>query len=598
MKDPATTDRRWTAVFLLLSIVLAGLYAALALLSDRFRYEVPVTERPILSVLGILVGAFLVYLFAIYAAIRVPRGRLLVLTIVLGSILFRGLSLVSWPILEIDYYRYIWDGHVVNAGVSPYRYSPEQIETAVAGGKYPDEMELLVALRSDPSLDTILSRIHYDHLPTIYPPVSQAVFAAAAFCNPSGAGVYQHILMIKAPLVLFDLATLAVVFALLRLSGRHPGWSVAYGWCPLVIKEVANTGHLDSVAVFLTTLALYFLMRLLVRPDASAYWRMVMALLSGLALSLAIGAKLYPIIFALLFAAVWLKCLGWWRTGLLGLGVALLTAALLWPMMPWSTRNGSPPRDVTSEINASISAGHTGEPHILVPTTVAKEEDIPVPTFLDEPDMTAVGEFGDQHVAAAPPLSQDPSKGLTAFLSRWEKNDFLFLLVVENLRPRDGLPPEQRPWFSVVPEQWKQATLETFAGVTPGVSYDQPAQTAFLLSRLFTACVYLLIAAALVWRVRQSREPDAWLCAAFLTIAWFWLLSPTQNPWYWTWAMPLVMFARCRAWLLVSGLALTYYLRFWLDFHFVETEVLGTPYTGAPFFDFVVTWLEFGPWFV
>jgi len=92
------------------------------------------------------------------------------------------------------------------------------------------------------------------------------------------------------------------------------------------------------------------------------------------------------------------------------------------------------------------------------------------------------------------------------------------------------------------------------------------------------------------------RRKAVWL--AILGIAWFWLLSPTQNPWYWTWAMPLVMFARCRAWLLVSGLALTYYLRFWLDFHFVETEVLGTPYTGAPFFDFVVTWLEFGPWFV
>jgi hypothetical protein len=40
-----------------------------------------------------------------------------------------------------------------------------------------------------------------------------------------------------------------------------------------------------------------------------------------------------------------------------------------------------------------------------------------------------------------------------------------------------------------------------------------------------------------------------------------------------------------------------YYLRFWLTFHFAETPVLGTPYPGPWFFDYVVAWLEFGPWF-
>ena len=62
--------------------------------------------------------------------------------------------------------------------------------------------------------------------------------------------------------------------------------------------------------------------------------------------------------------------------------------------------------------------------------------------------------------------------------------------------------------------------------------------------------------------------------------------------------MPLLPFARGRAWMALSGLVFLYYLRFWLTRHFAEAPVLGTRYPGPWFFDYVVTWLEFGPWFL
>ena len=83
-----------------------------------------------------------------------------------------------------------------------------------------------------------------------------------------------------------------------------------------------------------------------------------------------------------------------------------------------------------------------------------------------------------------------------------------------------------------------------------------------------------------------------------LTRTSFWLLLPTLNPWYWTWAVPLLPFARNRAWLALGGLVFLYYLRFWLTYHYADAPVLGTRYSGPWFFDYVVTWLEFGPWFV
>ena len=39
-----------------------------------------------------------------------------------------------------------------------------------------------------------------------------------------------------------------LVLRLLTQTGRHRGWAIAYGWCPLVIKEIANSGHLDALA--------------------------------------------------------------------------------------------------------------------------------------------------------------------------------------------------------------------------------------------------------------------------------------------------------------------------------------------------------------
>jgi hypothetical protein len=81
-------------------------------------------------------------------------------------------------------------------------------------------------------------------------------------------------------------------------------------------------------------------------------------------------------------------------------------------------------------------------------------------------------------------------------------------------------------------------------------------------------------------------------------LAWFWLLSPTQNPWYWAWALPFLPFARGRAWYAVSGLVMLYYFRFWLQYHYPEAPALGTIYGGPRLFDFVVSWFEYAPWFV
>ena len=92
-------------------------------------------------------------------------------------------------------YRYIWDGAATLEGASPYRYSPEQVLSvkpdAHLAGRPATPGRLL--REKNAALGTILSRVHYGELPTIYPPVSQAVFAIAVFVTPARADVFTHI---------------------------------------------------------------------------------------------------------------------------------------------------------------------------------------------------------------------------------------------------------------------------------------------------------------------------------------------------------------------------------------------------------------------
>ena len=187
------------------------------------------------------------------------------------------------------------------------------------------------------------------------------------------------------------------------------------------------------------------------------------------------------------------------------------------------------------------------------------------------------------------PQSSEPGKtdGLAAFLSQWEMNDLLFMVAYENLRSQVGVPAARSPWFDVTPDVWSDALQGKDA-------------TAFKIARAGSLLVFAAICLTVAWRASRVRDGGCrddrrWLRGAFLTLAWFWLLAPTQNPWYWCWTVPLLPWAGGRAWLAVSAAAFGYYLRFVLESRFPEPPVLGTPYGGEYFFYFLVPWLEFGP---
>lgn len=537
-----------------LAAISEGAYLTIAWTSQSL-HEAGSGRHSLLILLSLFALAFGCYLAALTAALRAHQGNRLLSVVVIAGLLFRCTLLVSDPIEEIDIYRYLWDGVVTTHGISPFRYSPHQVLAATADEELPEDLARLVTARdSTPEMLTILNRIHFGQLPTIYPPVSQAVFALATWMTPREATLFVRMVLMRAWFVGFDLATLFLVIGLLKLTGRHLGLSVAYAWCPLLIKEVANSGHLDALAVFLTTLAVTLAAVVLFPPREKLPLR-ALTVAAAIVLSLAVAAKLYPIVLAPLLFLSFARRLGWRLSMQAFAFFGVMTWLLLWPMLP--------------EQSALVVADET---NIVVPS----EDAPPLPP---------------EAFDASP---RDPSQSLKAFLSEWEMNDFLFLIVMENVRPNAGLPIGDVAWFSFVPEEWRNTVLAW----TQCCFAVEPARAPFLLSRAATSVVFFLIALGLALRASKNADSTTWLRAAFLTVAWFWLLLPTLNPWYWTWALPILPFARSRAWLALSGLAFVYYLRFWLTFRFPDVLLLGTPYTGAMFFDYVVTWLEFGPWLV
>jgi hypothetical protein len=559
----ATGSRKEPTHLITLSIIAVlstCLYGTIALLSWQFDFDSPTQQRPIVPVLLLFGAAFVAYLFAIRVATQAKQDRRLLGLIIWSAVVFRLVFLFSVPIQEIDIYRYLWDGAVSTTGVSPFQYSPKQVRVA-AGSSTSDEdlRSIMKLLDREPAMVEILRRIHFGELPTIYPPVSQVVFAAAAFTTPANSSLATHVFIMKTWLVGFDLATLALVIGLLRLCRKPVGLCLIYAWCPLLLKEVANSGHLDAIAVFLTTLAIYLAARLLVKLGQSStvsLSKMMYGSVVAIVLALAIGAKLFPVVLAPLMLFVFVKRIGWTKSLIPAAAFVAMTLFVVWPLLP---RN---------------SAASSGSPDVATSNTPALA--LPPPT------------------ANSSSLNSDPSLGVTTFLRRWEMNDFIFLVLIENLKPDSQLTPERTAWFSVIPDGVRQRLV---ASVVALVNIPEP-DIPFLSTRAITATVFLVLAGWFGWRAAQTTDVAMFCEAGFLTLAWFWLLCPTQNPWYWTWALPLLPFARSRVWLAVSGLTLLYYLRFWLSYHWPEASVLGTGYSGTTFFDFIVTWIEFAPWFV
>ena len=508
---------------ILLGIGILCFSIGLAIISAWFNFDTAFKDRPLIEVVVLLIVGSVLWLAACWTSSRLEsesRKRMLWWIVGVG-IVSRIVLLGSTPILEVDLYRYLWDGNVTVATGDPYEYAPIEF---VQWNFHPDEQypferseeevqwhaEFWHAQDLSMKQTLQIMTAHFGQYTSPYPPVSQAVFAAADYSCPQDSSLKTHVVVLKGFLVLFDIAAGIVLILILRTLKLPETMSIVWFWSPLVLKEFANGGHLDSITIFFCSLFVLFATRQIL--DSERKFRY--SLLAAVFLSFGIAAKVYPFVLVPLWGITTLRKLG---------------ARAVWPLI--------------------VLTGTTGVLLLPMQRHIAIYQN-------SEPDTV-------------------PKPGILAFADEWEMNDFLFMVVMENIKEdsTDDQGESTAPWFVITPESWRA---------------DTDFATAFSGARRITLFALVIMVLWLSWRwwtTETELQPKFFVECVFLTLAWFWFLSPTQNPWYWCWALPFVPFAKSRVWYLVAMMTLLYYLRFWFGHIKLDNAA----------FDIAVPVLEFAP---
>ncbi|SEM49040.1 glycosyltransferase 87 family protein [Streptacidiphilus jiangxiensis] len=177
-------------------------------------------------------------------------ARVLVLV---GGAAVAATGLLAGPRTSDDVYRYVWDGNVQAAGVSPYAYAPADPALAGLRAQAP-------ALFPPPShgpcvawdlhqVGQICTHINRPTVHTIYPPFAEVWFLLVHLLG----GTVRVAQLLGA---LLALAVTAVLLRMLRSRRAPAAWAGLWAWCPGVAIWSVNDAHIDTLGVLLALLGI------------------------------------------------------------------------------------------------------------------------------------------------------------------------------------------------------------------------------------------------------------------------------------------------------------------------------------------------------
>src|ERR1700761_1157003 len=182
--------RAWQTNAALILIGAALFFLTRQLISEYSRFTIGFS--------GVSGWSCVLYLGAALIILTQPVDRFTFPIILLVAVACRLVLLPAAPYLSSDIYRYVWDGVVQHAHISPYRYVPGDAALAFLRGAHESIFEKI-------------NRCDYAH--TIYPPAAQALFYVITWISPT-------ITFMKTVMVLFEGITVYALLQLLAALGR------------------------------------------------------------------------------------------------------------------------------------------------------------------------------------------------------------------------------------------------------------------------------------------------------------------------------------------------------------------------------------------
>ncbi len=173
------------------------------------------------------------------------KGKLSFNQMFIVAVFSRVVILFSMPLLSQDYFRFIWDGSLMNIGQNPYAFTPNEII----------ENQLFLLPNQETLINGMgaLSAQHYSN----YPPVNQLLFFVANFI--AGSSIFWSVVGMRVVILASEISIIWVGKKLL-CDVEMPSTSIFwYALNPLIILELNANLHVESLMLFFFLLSCYLL---------------------------------------------------------------------------------------------------------------------------------------------------------------------------------------------------------------------------------------------------------------------------------------------------------------------------------------------------
>lgn len=185
------------------------------------------------------------------------------------AVFCRVIFMFSIPVLSDDYFRFLWDGHLINDGINPFLALPSSLKTS------PELVDKQL-------MGFLFTHMNSPDYFSVYPTVMQAIFSFATWLYPDS--IMGPVILFHFVIILGEVGTLFLgikILRLLQLPERNILW---YALNPLVIIELSGNLHFEALMILFLAAAVFLLLKN--KPIGS-----------GICLGFAVGVKLLPLIF-------------------------------------------------------------------------------------------------------------------------------------------------------------------------------------------------------------------------------------------------------------------------------------------------------------